>query len=74
MVSLEILTGDSKLVLVISNSKKSFSERSLAPQAGPVIATSSEMIIAVLKKDEITADKHISQGLTASLPLTSWLP
>ena len=73
MVSLEILTGDSQLVLVITNSK-SFSERSLALQAGPVIATSSEMIIAVLKEDEITASKPIFQGLTASLPLTSWLP
>ena len=73
MVSLEILTGDSQLVLVITNSK-SFSERSLALQAGPVIATSSEMIIAVLKEDEITALKPLSQGLTASLPLTSWLP
>ena len=73
MVSLEILTGDSQLVLVITNSK-SFSERSLAPQASPVIATSSEMIIAVLKEDEITAPKPISQSLTASLPLTSWLP
>ena len=31
------------------------------------------MIIAVLKKDEITAPKPLSQGLTASLPLTSWL-
>ena len=73
MVSLEILTGDSPLALVITNSK-SFSERSLALQAGPVIATSSEMIIAVLKEDEITAPKPISQSLTASLPLTSWLP
>ena len=32
------------------------------------------MIIAVLKEDEITAPKPISQGLTAFLPLTSWLP
>ena len=73
VVSLEILTGDSQLVLVISNSKI-FSERSLSSQAGPVIATSSEMIIADLKEDEITAHKPLSQGLTASLRLLSWLP
>ena len=28
---------------------------------------------AVLKEDEITAPKPLSQGLTASLPFTSWL-